>query len=348
MIGDQPIHLAGDRQPVPSNYEKSNDLLRFFPAEFRNLLANAFTASKRMVIEVRIRVNQPLELNFGTETALVSPSGDLVADFKKAYIIRPEDLRKILNSITTGSFYALEEEITQGYFGLPGGHRVGFTGHVLQTSGKIRLIRDISSLNFRIAKAVKGVARPLIPLLWKDGRFLKTLIISPPAAGKTTLLREIIREVSYGIPQLGIAGLHVGLVDERSEIAGSFQGVAQLDVGPRTDVLDACPKKDGVYLLLRAMNPQLIATDEIGCSGDYEVIEDIINAGVSFIGTAHALNPAEAMNRPGLKRILEMALVERLIVLSNRLGVGTIESVRVGITGPELLPSGFRPGGTHE
>lgn len=335
-------------EAVSKQLETRGEILRFFPAEFRKLLGKIITDSKIRVIEIRVRANQPLELNLGYKNGWVTPAGNLTANPAEAFIVSRDDLKKILNSITAGSFYALEEEMTQGYFGLPGGHRVGFTGHVLLKAGTIRLIRDISSLNFRIAKAIYGMAKPILPLLWKDGRFFKTLIISPPAAGKTTLLREIVREISYGVPQLGIPGLHIGLVDERSEIAGSFQGVAQLDVGPRTDILDACPKKDGVYLLLRAMNPDLIATDEIGCEEDLRMMEDIINAGVSFIATAHARNLFEVLLRPGLKRILEAGLVDRLITLSTRLGVGTIESVKAGAAGSELLLSSIRPGGRYD
>jgi Uncharacterized protein conserved in bacteria len=120
-----------------------------------------------------------------------------------------------------------------------------------------------------------------------------------------------------------------------------------LDVGPRTDLLDGAPKKEGIYLLLRAMNPDLIATDEIGTEDDARVIGDVINAGVSFLVTAHARNIAEAMLRPGLKRIMETGSVERCITLSNRLGSGTIESVKAAIGAPELLAQAVRPGGIN-
>jgi stage III sporulation protein AA len=311
------------------------EVLRFFPIELRQVLAGIQARLQSRIIEIRLRLNQPLEINLGNESRFVGATGAVIEDLKQALIIGSNELKRVINSITTGSFYALDEEMTQGYITLPGGHRVGFGGKVIQNAGKIRLIRNISSLNFRIAKEIRGIAQPVLPLLWKDGRFLKTMILSPPASGKTTLLREIIREVSYGVPGLNLPGLTVGLVDERSEIAGSYQGVAQFDVGPRTDILDACPKKEGVYLLLRAMNPQIIATDEIGQESDWAVIEDIINAGISFITTAHARNITEAMFRPGLKRILETGSVERLIILSNRLGVGTVESIKAGISGAE-------------
>lgn len=321
--------------------EKWSEALRFFPSELRQVLVKVPPNLQPKLIEIRIRVNQPLELNFGLSDSLITSNGDLTADLKQALYIGAEDLRKALNAFTTGSFYALEEDLIQGYLALPGGHRVGITGQVFYDGDSIRVIRNISSINFRIARSIIGIARPVLPFLWKDKRFLKTLIIGAPATGKTTLLREVIREVSSGVPALGIPGIHVGLVDERSEIAGSYQGMPQLDVGPRTDVLDGCSKQDGVYLLLRAMNPHLIATDEVGREGDLRVIEDIINAGVSFIATAHARNLTEAMLRPGLKNLFQAGAVERLVMVSNRLGIGTVESIKPGISGPELLTTGL-------
>jgi stage III sporulation protein AA len=327
-----------DKQPIPREQHGSSwpEIIRFFHSDLRNRLAKLPLPFRSEIIEIRCRVNRPVELNCGKRHVFLTEDGGVTDDFREAGVMSIDELRKLISALTTGSYYALEAEIAQGYIGLPGGHRVGFAGRVVQNAGKIQTIQHISSVNFRIARRVAGIARPLLPLLWKDGRFLKTLIISPPAAGKTTLLREIIREFSYGVSQLNIPGHHIGVVDERSELAGSYLGVPQLDLGPRSDILDACPKEEGVYLLLRSMNPQIIATDEVGREKDQQIIADIINAGVSFITTAHARNLTEAMFRPGLRRILENGSIERLITLSNRFGPGTLESVKAGAAGPEL------------
>jgi stage III sporulation protein AA len=332
-----------NRYPTDSTGNQNNnewsEALRFFPSELRQVLKKVPMDQLAKLIEIRLRVNQPLELNFGARNSLITGDGRLTADFRDALVIGAEDLKKTLNAFTTCSLYAIEEQLAGGYLSLPGGHRVGVTGQVFYDGESIKIIRNISSINFRIARSIKGIARPVLPFLWKEGRFLKTLILGAPATGKTTLLREIIREVSSGVPELGIPGIHVGVVDERSEIAGSYQGIPQLEVGPKTDVLDGCSKRDGVYLLLRTMNPHLIATDEIGREEDWPVIEDIINAGAGFIATAHAGSLADAMLRPGLKKVLEMGAVERIVTLGNRSGISVIESVKSGINGMELLNS---------
>lgn len=325
--------------PENPNYKGWSGALCFFPSGLRQVLIKVPPKLQAELIEIRLRVNQPLELNFGVKYRLIREDGQMTDDPDQALRIGTDDLSKTLNAFTTGSIYAIEQELAQGYLTLPGGHRVGLTGQVFYDGESIRIIRNISSINFRIARPVLGIARPILPFLWRKGHFFKTLILGAPATGKTSLLREIIREVSVGVPELGISGIRVAVVDERSEIAGGYRGIPQLDIGPRTDVLDGCSKRDGVYLLLRTMNPQLIATDEIGREEDWAIIEDIINAGVGFIATAHAGSLTEAALRPGLKKVLEMGAVERIVTLSNRLGIGTIESIKPGMDGPELFNS---------
>lgn len=328
----------GQNIQTPESISLWAEVLRFFPPELRMALGKVQETLYPIIIELRIRVNQPFEINCCQESYWLREAGGITSNPAQAMIISSELLKKIIQAITTGSLYALDDDIAQGYIALPGGHRVGFSGKAVLHSGEIRFIRHISGLNFRIARQIKGIARPVLPLLYNEGRILKTLVLSPPACGKTTLLRDIIRELSYGVPGLKVPAFRIGLVDERSEVAGCYQGIPQMDLGPRTDVLDSCPKKIGVYLLLRSMNPQLIVTDEVGRNEDLAMIEDMINAGVGFIITAHARNLVEAMQRPGLKRIMETGVIERFIVLSNRRGVGTIESISAGIGSPELWP----------
>ncbi|NLY91175.1 MAG: stage III sporulation protein AA [Firmicutes bacterium] len=279
--------------------------------------------------EIRLRAGCPLQVEMG-QSMLVTPAGEPTTEPGFALRVTAEDVHRTLQLIGGNSLYTLEEELKEGFITLAGGHRVGLAGECLVEGGRLIRLKRVTSLNLRIARELKGIGRVLLPLLTRAGRPLRTIIISPPQAGKTTLLRDLIRSFSNGeeLP----APVKVGLVDERGEVAGSFRGVPQLDVGVRTDVLTGCPKREGVFLLLRSMGPQMIATDEIGRPGDLDLIEEILNTGVGFITTAHAWDTKDFALRPSLRRLWARGLVERVVVLSRRLGPGTLEGVWDGRT----------------
>lgn len=261
--------------------------------------------------EIRIRVGQPLYLRCGQKEVYPDENG---------YIPTLKDIDITINKMSNYSVYAFNEELKKGYLTLPGGYRVGICGTVVYTDTGIVTIKNISSVNIRISHEVKGCADKVINILYGDGRFLSTLIISPPACGKTTLLRDIIRQLSN-------SGLSVGVVDERSEIGGTYMGQAQNDLGSHTDILDGCKKDEGMYMLLRSMAPIVIAVDEIGSQSELDCIRHIVNSGVGLLCTVHAANSSELMQRPGFKQLTEDRLFKRYILLSSKPSVGTVQSV---------------------
>ncbi len=280
--------------------------------------------------EIRLRAGKPLQVEGSQISALVTPDGSFTDRKDRALLVREEEILRCLQLMGDNSFYTLEEEFKEGFITLPGGHRVGLAGECLAENGRLVRIKKVTALNLRIARQTIGSSRRVIPFLVTKDRPLRTMIISPPQAGKTTLLRDIVRSLSNGegVP----SPVKVGLVDERGEIAGCFRGIPQLDVGLRTDVLSGCPKQDGIFLLLRSMSPQVIATDEIGRPEDLRAIEEILNAGVGFITTAHAWDTNDLTLRPALGQIWERGLVERVIILSRRYGSGTLEGIWDGKT----------------
>jgi stage III sporulation protein AA len=279
--------------------------------------------------EVRLRAARPLLVHFGGREGVVGRAGGLCSRLDDAYLVTPEDCRVALQRLTRSSLYAWEEEVCQGYLTLPGGHRVGLVGHAVLEGGRVMTVRDIAGLNLRFSREVPGVADQVLPhLVGRRGELLPTLVLSPPQAGKTTLLRDLCRQVSTGRPDLGLPGRKVSLVDERSELAGCYEGIPQCDVGPRTDVLDGCPKAEGILLVLRAMSPEVVVTDELGRPEDVAVVREAVRCGVTVLASAHAGSLAEAERRPALAALLTEGCFARAVVLSRRRGPGTLEEVR--------------------
>lgn len=259
------------------------------------------------VNEIRIRANAPLSIKKHGKEYYVRLSGEHTADKKLAYHPSPLDISQTIDIMSRFSLYAYEDELRNGFLTLEGGHRAGICGRAVMSKDGIRTIKDFSSIHLRVAHEIPYCANPVLPHMTDPLR--SCLIISPPGCGKTTLLRDLIRQVSN-------SRVNVSLVDERSEIAGCVAGQPQNDVGSHTDILDACPKSEGMRILLRAMSPQVIAVDEIGKTLDIEAIEDAANSGVRVFATAHG-NGLEALkNRPALNTMFHKALFERYVVLT--------------------------------
>lgn len=287
--------------------------------------------------EIRLRVNQPVMLRTGKKEYYLTPAGHYGSK-DNAYIVNKEDLMEVLEKMTYSSVYAAEEELRQGFLTLPGGHRVGISGETVVEDGKVRILRSISALNIRFARQPDIQGLDLLRCLMDQNKtFYNTLLISPPRAGKTTMLRFLIKSLSSGVPRLGLQGQTVGVVDERSELAGMWQGVPAFDLGCRTDILDRCPKAQGMIMLIRAMSPDIIAVDELGSPEDAVALGEAVRCGVKILATAHARSPAELQNRSQLKVLLETGTFERIVVLSRKNGPGSIEGVYDTATGINLI-----------
>lgn len=322
-----------------TSQDPSLQALVFLAPRVREIVSRYCHHYTRPIEEIRLRLARPLAIE-AEGRWLLRHDGTPTVHPQRAWILNEEDLRLTVELMTESSLYTMEEELRQGFITLPGGHRAGLAGDCLVEEGRVSRIRSITGINLRIAREKLGIAYGVLPHLWAPERFLRTLIISPPQAGKTTLLRDIVRAVGDGDWQK--RSCKVGLIDERSEIAGSFHGLPQLRVGIHTDVLDGCPKAEGVYRLLRAMGPEVIAFDELGRPEEIDAVRDLLYAGVSILATAHAGSVEEMAERPTLSSLLGMGGFERIIVLSRRMGAGTVEGIWDGTVGKKLTFEAFR------
>lgn len=308
------------------------DLHRIFvylPPSLREILEQLPPSLARTLEEIRIRQERPLAIKTDQRDCFLDHQGNAVDVPGRSYRVSTEDVWKTVQLISQSSLYAFEEEFRQGFLTLPGGHRVGLAGKAVLDEGVLKTMRDIGSLCFRIARAVPGAARRILPYLInrQEGRPYHTLIVSPPRAGKTTILRDLVRQLSCGVPELKITGYSLGVVDERGEIAASYGGVPQHDLGPRVDVLDHCPKSIGMLMLLRSMSPHVIATDEIGRQQDVAAVWEMVYTGVSVLATVHASRFEELEQRPYLRELIAERVFQRYVFLSRRKGPGTLEGI---------------------
>lgn len=304
-----------------------HNVLKYLSQNIRTMLRSIPDDTKSGVEEIRLRNGCPLSIYLDGKDFFVSRDSRLTEYIKQAYIIQMEDIINSFQLITNHSIYAFSEDIRKGYITITGGHRVGIGGKVVYGSKGIDMINSISSLNIRIARQKKGVSNHIIPyILDKNKNIHNTLIISPPQCGKTTLLRDIVRNLSNGMGS-AFRGFKVSLIDERSEIAGVYNGAPQMDVGTRTDVLDSCMKSDGIMIVIRAMSPDIIAVDEIGGAEDMGAIYEALRAGIKLMATIHGNDLEDIRHRLNLNNLIEERIFQRYIILDRSRGVGTIKHI---------------------
>lgn len=283
------------------------EILRYFPRNVALRLKQSIK-DEDFIEEIRIRQNNPIILKFCNKEEIIN------------YCIVTEEIMQIMQYLCDNSIYSYQNQICSGYITIKGGHRVGVTGSVVIQDNKIININYISSLNFRVAKQIKGASNYVLKYVLniENNSVYNTLIVSPPGGGKTTLLRDLIRQVSNGIEEIKFNGITVGIVDERGEIAAMHKGTAQNEIGIRTDVLDNVPKSIGMKMLIRSMSPKVISADEIGNSQDVDAINYATCCGVKGIFTAHGNSIEDIKLNPELKKLISQNIFERIIFLEQK------------------------------
>lgn len=286
-----------------------DELFSVFPDLLRKILKE-LPIEMEQLQEIRVRTGRPVLVTCGDH------------EYQSAKHINRNEIHEILACLSDYSLYACENEIRQGFLTLPGGHRVGLAGRAVMEEKQMKTMTDISSLNIRFAREIKGCADRLLPYIREKDRILHTLLVSAPGCGKTTLLRDCIRQISDGDEHH--AGMTVGVVDERSEIAGAYHGIPGNDVGVRTDVLDGCPKAEGMMLLIRSMAPKVIAVDEIGSDRDVKALASAMSCGCTLLATAHGGRLEELKGRPALRELVAAGMFERYVFLDTCQSPGRI------------------------
>lgn len=271
----------------------------------KDVLCKLSPTIKANTIEIRLRTGMPLALTVGTETVFVRKNGGtqffLSNDLFKT---TKEDLNESFRRLCNNSVFAHEKELANGYVIMKNGSRAGICGNITQNGG----FHDISSVNIRIAHEVFGCANQIIQNYQNGG----LLIAGPPGSGKTTILRDLIRQLSNGVTG---RHLRIAVIDSRLEISGSVMGKPTTDLGTNTDVLITDPKHKGLEIALRTMFPDIIAFDEIATIDELEKVSDSFYAGVNIITTAHIGDINELKSRNITNTLLQGGAINQIALL---------------------------------
>lgn len=286
------------------------EVIKYLPREIKRIIENISNEIIGEIEEIRLRGGAPLMVELRGEGCFITKDGGFCNNEDKAYIVSAEEIQKAFLSICENSIYAYTDEIRQGFITIKGGNRVGICGKAVIENNGIKTFKEISSLNFRIAREVVGAADGIVDKVVFSKKIYNTLIVSPPGWGKTTLLRDLTRLISN-------KGFKVGIVDDRGEIAALYNGIPQNNVGVQTDVLDNISKSQGTLMLLKTMSPNVIINDEIASEDDVAAINLAFGTGVSIIATTHGSRLEEVMERTVLKPLFLNGVFKKVLIIER-------------------------------
>jgi len=287
------------------------EIIKYFPIHIYQALQNAFSQNHNIeenLQEIRIRVGRPILLKLQKIDIIIQ------------CIITSTEIIQILEKICENSIYAYKNQIANGFITIKGGHRIGIVGTAVIENNQVVNLKYVTSLNFRIARQVINCSNRIIKEIIdiENQTIYNTLIVSPPGKGKTTILRDLIRQISNGIEEIRFKGKTCGVVDERGEIAAMYRGIPQNDIGIRTDVIENISKAKGMSILVRTMAPEIIACDEIGSKEDIIAIKEVLTAGVKGIFTMHGKDMDDIKHNQDIFELIENKQIEKVIFLEDR------------------------------
>ncbi|MCL2579452.1 MAG: stage III sporulation protein AA [Oscillospiraceae bacterium] len=296
---------------VKSGVYRFEQVARSLPPRLRGVLLALPEKAKNTALEVRLRVDQPLAITYPGQTWFVDLNAQMHNIPRACFSVTPQEIEEAVLAISSYSVHTHQHEMKNGYITLRGGHRAGVCGQAVLSGGKISALREITSINLRIARDIDGAADRVVSAAFAAG-IHGTLIAGPPASGKTTILRDLARQLSDGR-----AGSYykVAVVDERGEIGAVHGGLPQNNLGPCCDILSGYPKGEGILMAVRTLSPQVIICDEIGGEDEVTGMLDGLRCGVKLVVSAHAESLEELLSKRQIVRLLREGAFSKIILL---------------------------------
>ena len=297
---------------MKSSFEEAIDKLE---DGIKFVLGQIDLQTKKQVQEIRLRINKPIVLKIVSQNYYLDIFGNIsLQATDDLYTVTKDQITQSFQKICEYSLYAHQEQINGGFITLRGGHRVGICGTAVLKNNEIINIKNISSLNIRVAKMIRNVADELLANTMSDG-LSGVLICGKPGSGKTTLLRDIVRQISMGsLGQL----YNVSVIDERGELTGGYENYhVSKEFGDSMDVFDGYLKPDGMMMALRTMAPDIVVCDEIGTETETKAIESVLNSGVKVVATIHAGSEEEIYLKPQIRRLISVKAFDKIVILDS-------------------------------
>lgn len=308
-----------------SSLKNIREATAFLPDRLRYPISVIDQKLASEINEIRLKRLSPVVIVTSNKRCFLKYDGTVTSDSadKSVYRVENNDMDDAVRKLCNYSVHAFQNELKNGFITVSGGHRVGISATaVVNAKGEIAAIKNISSLNIRIAREVVGAADEILNSVFLD-RIRSVLIVGEPSSGKTTVLRDIASRLSGS--EFGY--LRVCVVDERSEIAATNEGISKNKLGFGCDVLDAYPKAEGMMIALRAMAPDVIVCDEIGSDKDVDAIESVANAGTKLVASIHAECFSQLLKRPQFQKLMRTSAFETAVVLKGRENPGKIKEI---------------------
>ncbi len=297
------------------------DLCCYLPPTMRVLLERVALTDHRIIQEIRLRVNQPFSVVVSGQNYYVSHQGELVRNYERAHYISIEEIQKTFANACENSVYAYQDELRNGFLTLKNGNRLGVAATTVYQNDAIHSIRDVSSLCIRVAHEHIGCADAIIEHISQNGWCKSCAIVSPPGGGKTTILRDISRQLSE-------KGHRICIIDERGELAACHQGISPYQLGPHTDIVNGCRKTEGLLWALRCLSPSIMIVDEVGSEKEAQAIIEGIYGGVSTIFSMHGNSINGVLNRKPMMLLAKAGCPNSIVLLKDVTEPGQVQEIR--------------------